>query len=257
MKYIYLLVSVLLFACKNETSSTTNRVILLPISHRADETQEKMVYSSDQIEFLKKIGLIESKTFNDNLALADQKMIKYYFDKYQLKFLSDRFLNNFLKEKELNDYKGIIPPNNIDEFKTNLEKFDSSLNDYYFIRISLIPSDQTKRKGLFLQKINMSEIVSNKLNDIQSGPSQEAHGQSDDNYLKLDRLAFYMKKYKIKNEDDIIVDHVMPEIKIVAPKEDFNMNGKTVDNDNNIISIKDPAIIFKVKEGWICLTTWK
>jgi len=234
--------------------------------------KEKEIYSSEQIEFLKRMGLTQSKTYNDNLDLADKKLTEYYAAKFNLRFLSEDFMSKFLKEKnlvvgDLANYNQDIPASNIEEFKKNFEnilRIDSISKQKFFLRISKL---NKYNPGKFLQFINRNEIDPNKIHLINAGPKLEAHDQDkqfDKYILYTDRLKFYAIKYKL-GLDDIIVDCVgevildeEPKMKIIAPQEYFNMEGKVVNDKNEIITVhKDPAVVLKVPSGWVCLTSWK
>ena len=252
----------------NESGDTTVyiRRTTFPVTFLKKDSV-KYKYTPEEVDFLRHMNMTGSKTFIDNISLADSKIAERYFIKFKLRYLSNEFVKSFLQKDsliigELSDYKGIIPPDNIDEFKKNYEHIlttDSKFKDAYYIRISRLA---TQNPGKFLQIINKKEIQPSFLNFITGGAGFGIHPQvAYENHKAIlfpNREEYYAQKYNI-SLDDLVVDHNTGgyEVKIIADKSMFNLDGKTIINNEIKTKPVDPAIILHVQDGWLVLTTWK
>lgn len=222
------------------------------------ENKKKDSISKNHLELLKSLGMTNSSTYLDNLEIIDVEKTKYYFEKYNLRFISDNSLKKLLKEKDLyvaylNNFKGRIPEENLNELSTNLSKVQKSIfecKEFFYIRKSFEVSGTRD----FLQEINKEEISN--FSFIEIGNSLEILSSEENaKYaLRIDRKIFYKNKYKQK---EIITGHHIPEIKIIATKEDLILSqGEIINEQREVEKNPDPAIIIKVKEGWLVLTSW-
>lgn len=209
-------------------------------------------YTKDDIEFLKEMGLGSSYTVRTNAAVLMKDVADKYMNKFGVKFLNDEAVALFMEEKNmiignLSAFNGIIPKREIEMFKTNISRIrgiDASFNEYYYIRTEL------QCGGFFLQKISEDEIKSGKEIVIESPNLNQ--GQEAGATLLPDREKYYKKKYNVRSGCDIIIGKYAPYMQIVAPKELFNMKGKTLVG-RQLVESKDPAILLRVPEGWLVL----
>lgn len=212
-------------------------------------------YTKDDIEFLKEMGLGSSYTVRTNASVLMKGVADKYMNKFGVKFINDEAVALFLEEKNmiigsLSAFNGTIPKKEIEMFKTNISRIrsiDSSFNEYYFIRTEL------ECGGFFLQKISEDEIKSGK-GIISESPNLNA-GQEAGATLYPNREKYYKEKYNVRSGCDIIIGKYTPYMQIVAPKELFNMEGKTLVG-RQLVEAKDPAILLRVPEGWLVLAAW-
>jgi hypothetical protein len=264
MKAILFLATLILISCqeKSQPEPPSQSDTLTAEYVAKKESPVKEVYTKDQIEYLKKMGMSGSWTVKENHELIDKALAEKYEKKFiGCRFISNEFLQKFMEEHnlvmgELSTYMGDIPAKNIDDLQLNLnhaKSVDSSLQDYYFIRQSRLDGGN----GSFLQRITENEIPSYNLDKISGAPGGSGQPKQKlyNEVLTPEQYGVYRKKYNVKN---IIVDHnIGAVLRIIAPKELFNLDGKQV-VDRMIIEIKkDPAIMFQVNGGWMSLTAWK
>ena len=211
-------------------------------------------YTKEDVAFLKEMGLSASYTVRNNSGVLSSEVANKYKEKFNVRFVTDEVIGLLMEEKDLImgyliNFNGVIPKNNVDEFRNNLARIrtiDSSFEEYYFIRTDL---DHNAR---FLQRISEDEIL---FNNVIKSPNLN-QGQETGNTLKIEREIFYSNKHGIPR-DQIVIGCYTPYMQIVAPKEMFNLEGKTLLGRQIVETPKnDPLILLRVQEGWLVLTSW-
>lgn len=212
-------------------------------------------YTKEDIQFLKEIGLSASHTVRSNSELLLSEIAEKYKTKFGVRFVTDELIGILMQEKDLiigslADFNGTMPKHNINEFRNNLSRIrevDSSFNEYYYIRTEL------ECGAKFLQRISEEEIYSGK-GFIEESPNLN-HGQAPGATLSVDREKYYRLKYSVRDGCDITIGRYTPYMQIVAPKKLFNTEGKILIG-RQLVNARDPAILLRVQEGWLVLTTW-
>ncbi|HEV3223876.1 MAG TPA: hypothetical protein VGZ90_13400 [Puia sp.] len=241
--------------------------IFLAASHPASDTKPvklKGNYTAGQLKSLHKLGFLKSANLNDKDLTYDKILNPKLYNEWEAKgfvFISDEGLTkicneNYLIIGEISDFKGEIPPANIDEITLMLNKLGNP-EDRYILTHENGWKKEITRDDLKPERLNPDgslkpEVPTNGVFSI----GERNRGDNAYKYVKDIKMLYGCKD--LKHLDQVFIEKVDMPLRIVAEISLMDTVGKNVRNfrivPRNIF--RDPIVIIKVDGGYVQLTHW-